>query len=691
MGTIDRIYSNIMENMRTVGVTVDALGYVTITGFPFTYFKVFLKQEYNVSGFLDRLVVRGLDRSIYFHQWFIPELHYLLVQAVEKKYIQEQRAATIIEELYQHTWYGSTCHEYKSEVDRSEISKQMPGLKLLKHQEEFVFNVYSQKKQQYQLNGYLLALPPGGGKTATSLALSCGLKAKHVVIIAPLSVAKNVWPTEIRQWFKDERKIWTVDMPMKELDENTEFAIMNYDSIGKYADILSMKFRPGETMVIVDECHNFKDYKAKRTQELVSLCKDLASTDILLMSGTPLKALVNESIPIFQLLDPYFDEFILGQMKVLGRYPSVMNQLLHNRLGMLMYRKLKTEILDLPPLHEEELKISIPTGKQYTLPVVQELVLKFADDRREYYRLNFERFVVMYENALQVFEKTLESDREIERFNRYKRITQTIRKANLKSTRGATSLIPLIEEANQYEKKVIIPKLPGPVKREFKVAKSVVKYVELKIMGEVLGKLLVRLRIQMTTEMIDHQVFEIIKNAEKKTIVFTSYLDTIEAAEAKCKKLGLAPLSITGANSDQAKELIAKFKASPKLNPLIASLNVMATGHTITEANTVIFLNVPFRSVDYEQARDRCWRYGQDTDVYSYKLVLDTGDVPNLSTRMQDILAWSKAQFDAIVDGIEEADDKDIALVAKAMGSGNLIEAFDSLSAFVSRIAKKLF
>ena len=77
----------------------------------------------------------------------------------------------------------------------------------------------------------------------------------------------------------------------------------------------------------------------------------------------------------------------------------------------------------------------------------------------------------------------------------------------------------------------------------------------------------------------------------------------------------------------------------------------MSTGHTINEANTVIFLNVPFRSTDYEQASERCYRIGQDTDVYIYKLVLDTGDEPNLSTRMQDILSWSKDQFGQIVDG----------------------------------------
>jgi superfamily II DNA or RNA helicase len=118
---------------------------------------------------------------------------------------------------------------------------------------------------------------------------------------------------------------------------------------------------------------------------------------------------------------------------------------------------------------------------------------------------------------------------------------------------------------------------------------------------------------------------------------------------------------IDGTNSKQVRALLDKFKADPSINPLIASTKVLSTGHTIVECNTVIFLNVPFRSVDYYQASDRVYRIGQDADVYIYKLILDTGSKPNLSTRMQDILQWSKEQFTQLIgdDGnlMENMDD----------------------------------
>jgi hypothetical protein len=122
---------------------------------------------------------------------------------------------------------------------------------------------------------------------------------------------------------------------------------------------------------------------------------------------------------------------------------------------------------------------------------------------------------------------------------------------------------------------------------------------------------------------------------------------------------------IDGTNSNEAKKLVAIFKEKDEYNPLIASIKVMSTGHTINEANTVIFLNVPFRSTDYEQASERCYRIGQDTDVYIYKLVLDTGDEPNLSTRMQDILSWSKDQFGQIVDGEETIPEVALSFIQK--------------------------
>ena len=141
---------------------------------------------------------------------------------------------------------------------------------------------------------------------------------------------------------------------------------------------------------------------------------------------------------------------------------------------------------------------------------------------------------------------------------------------------------------------------------------------------------------------------------------------------------------IDGSNSSDAKKLVSEFKQDESLNPLIASIKVMSTGHTINEANTVIFLNVPFRSTDYDQASERCYRIGQDTDVYIYKLVLDTGDQHNLSTRMQDILSWSKEQFGQIVDG-EFDQDADVVNFMQVIEHPT-DELFDRMKSIVSKI-----
>ena len=95
-------------------------------------------------------------------------------------------------------------------------------------------------------------------------------------------------------------------------------------------------------------------------------------------------------------------------------------------------------------------------------------------------------------------------------------------------------------------------------------------------------------------------------------------------------------------------------------------------------------MNVPFRSTDYDQASERCYRIGQDTDVYIYKLVLDTGDQYNLSTRMQYILSWSREQFGQIVDG-EFDQDADVVNFMQAIEHPT-DGLFDYMKSIVSKI-----
>lgn len=486
--------------------------------------------------------------------------------------------------------------------------------------------------------------------TVTSLGLGTTLHKRHFVVICPLSVVQNVWVNEINKFYKGTKHIWTPKQNELLIKNDTEYVITNYEAIEKITPYILKYFDPKNTIFIIDECHNFKDFKSKRTQNLYKLCNEFKCEDILLMSGTPIKALGQEVLPIFKLLDNYFIPEIENDLAKLTRYTSVMNDLLRNRLGLMMYRKLKEEVLTLPEKHEIELKLKIPNGDYYTLENVKKLVEEFTKERTEFYKKRYKDFEDTYKKCLKEFEKTLKTKEDWIAYKNYLNNVIIIQKKGF-----GFENIQYVIAANKYEKDVIIPNLPTSMRADFRAAKSVVKYVQLKILGEVLGGLLNTLRTEMTTELIGKEVLEIIEDAAKKTILFSSYTDTIKIAEDVCRKSKMNPLVITGDNTKEASQLLAKFKTDNSLNPLIASIKVMSTGHTITEANTVIFLNVPFRDVDYRQASDRVYRVSQDTDVYIYKLVLDTGTKPNLSTRMQDIIAWSKESFNAIVgDDIDD-------------------------------------
>lgn len=71
----------------------------------------------------------------------------------------------------------------------------------------------------------------------------------------------------------------------------------------------------------------------------------------------------------------------------------------------------------------------------------------------------------------------------------------------------------------------------------------------------------------------------------------------------------------------------------------------------MTMADVIVMLNAPFRAYIQDQAISRINRLGADTQTYVYMVELDTGNVPNISSRSLDILAWSQQQVAAIVGG----------------------------------------
>jgi hypothetical protein len=207
-----------------------------------------------------------------------------------------------------------------------------------------------------------------------------------------------------------------------------------------------------------------------------------------------------------------------------------------------------------------------------------------------------------------------------------------------------------IRWCNDYEKKTIIPALSKEDKETFKDTKSVVKYYALKVQGEALGKIVGGKRAKCIVDMVPYiGLPELIDHSLSKTLIFTSYVEVLRAANAFLKGQGYQPLLVFGETNSELPAMVKKFGGDENANPMMATYKSLAEAVPITMASTLITLNAPFRDYELNQAIARVDRIGQPNPVTVVHCYLDTGDVPNISTRSKDILEWSKEQVQQIM------------------------------------------
>lgn len=614
--------------------------YYTIRNFPVVQFFNKLRKEYKTTKLEHLFKVIGIrfffaqKRTINIHKFFIPELLYLLDKF--------RFPVSLIDTIKSHTWVGDVVQPTEF-ADLTVLNKEI-NAKFYEHQIEFIKNYVSNKTMNH-LRGYLLSFEQGLGKTITALGLMTALKKEHVVIICPKNTMLETWNTHLIKFFNQEQKVWIAGYTKGPLTTSYRWIIVNYERIDEVKEFL-IKNKLNNLGVIVDESHNFLRTSSLRTQLLLDLARYNQSADLLLLSGTPIKCAGVELIPIMSVLDPYFDEEACTIFKAtFGFNTAIANDVLNARLTRMITRVTK-DILSLPEKKETTVSVHMPTGWKYTVSQVEKQIITFVKERQDYYRQNLTTYITAFEESI----KWLQNEPGIgdqPEFQRYMDIIDELKNSNIVDARGNADIV----WANQYERDVLIPALPDDLKKKFIWSKSVVKYLPLKIKGEVIGTLLTHLRMQMTTEMMQAaDLKQYVDNAMKKTVVFTSYVDTIELARDYFQEEGYSPLAVYGKTASELTNIVKRFQEDQSLNPLIASLKMLSTGATLTAANTVIFLNKPWRSIEYQQASDRVHRIGQDTDCEIISLVLDTGKEANLSTRMEDIMQWSSDQFDQIVD-----------------------------------------
>ena len=164
-----------------------------------------------------------------------------------------------------------------------------------------------------------LLLDMGLGKTIITLTAIAELmyerfEVNKVLVIAPLRVARDTWPAEIRKW--DHLKgltyavaIGTQAERLAALRTKADIHIINRENVQWLVEESGLPF--DYDMVVIDELSSFKSHRAKRFKSLLSVRRTVKR--IVGLTGTPSSNGLMDLWAQFRILD-------LGQR--LGRYIS---------------------------------------------------------------------------------------------------------------------------------------------------------------------------------------------------------------------------------------------------------------------------------------------------------------------------------------------------------------------------------
>ncbi|QBP07239.1 putative DEAD-like helicase [Erwinia phage Rebecca] len=642
---------------------------ITITGFnaPLAtrdILKVWKTSK--IAGYLFREVTQN---KISFNSFFAIEVEYILKQLYEhdKTWSDRRGLGKILELLRKNTWMRNLEEQYEDIIDLNQLKyvKKTP----LPEQRNWL-NYYNTVIPRYGLRGALLSAAPGAGKTLCSIMTMLCRKKDYVIVIAPKKATRDVWERTITTELTTEESVWVAeyDQPYR---KGTKWIVAHYERLDEVVKMVK-ELRLPNVGIILDESHNLnqKTKESIRTNLFVELCQASGSQDIVWASGTALTAMGTEAVPLFRTLIPGFTNDVeLAMRKIWGKTATKANDILANRLGIVSFSVPKSKFMTTKPI-EMTVKIKIKNGAHYTLDNIQRIMIAFIQERFKFYTDNKPTYQKIYDDALGWYEKTLHSPKEKEDFKLYNQYVNTF------VTQGYDpySMAHMSQYCNEYELKRIIPVLPDHMRKTFKDARSVIKYVDLKIKGECLGRVLGKERTMCHVELAEAIPFgTYIDNAKKKTLIFTDFVPALETMALICRGLGYKPVVVYGDTNKDLVEMVKSFRASEDVNPGIATFRSLAEAVPLTEANCGLMLNKPFRFHHYEQAVSRMHRIGQEDEVYIFNFVLDTGAMPNISTRSEDIMAWSKSQVDALMGLDRYGSNVEVEEIAEAVG----LESFE--------------
>lgn len=153
-----------------------------------------------------------------------------------------------------------------------------------------------------QENNILIADHMGSGKTAMSICAANSIEAKKILVVCPAIVKAN-WLREFNNWFTGDLNQIDVVKNGRGIPD-TDVVIVNYDLIAMQ-NVYSALLARAWDLVILDEVHYLKSYKAKRALAALGSGGLTSKTErVIGLSGTPMMNRPIELYPTLASLSP---------------------------------------------------------------------------------------------------------------------------------------------------------------------------------------------------------------------------------------------------------------------------------------------------------------------------------------------------------------------------------------------------
>lgn len=657
-------------------------GIVTVKNINVSLLHYDIYREFNAIRITTYMVKETGWFSMEFYEFFALEFYHILevLKNVENLKISVGKLRQLQRAVVENTWLKRIFEKHPDIMDFDHL--KMFKFKPLPLQMEFL-RTFNETLPKYGLKGMLLAGVPGSGKTFTSLAAMECLGVDLVVVFCPKNAVEQVWQASISgedSVYKKKPHCWVKAGGKTYADQR--YLVYHYEAI-KTIDDLEKHFQGKKIGLIVDESHNLNEMTAERTQLYIAFCQKYDVRYVIPASGTPFKAVAKESIPFFKVMDPLFTDDVCEVFKKIYHHGA---GILTRRLNMVSF-KIPDSALNLEEPLFEDIRVKFKGAENYTLKAIAKRMQDYATRRALELQQLRPEYVKFYQQMLKDYERSLgavaDADMRaelLEELARYRLDIEIILKAY--DHRKLITVLNEMGRASWFEKKKLIPSIVSKDDRHRLIdILPVVKYPDLKIRGECLGRVLGRARVDAHIELSKHIDYAaVVESTDKKTLVFTTFIEVVDSAVAATKKLGYYPESVCGEKTKDLPIIVDKFKTDPKINPLCATYASLSTAVRLTEADTIMVLNPPYREFIMKQTIARTRRIGATTRTRVFNYIIDTGEEVNISTRGFDIVAWSREEvlrmFDiedtvAVRDGVEYSTDS-IVFAAELQSGGVL-------------------